>query len=102
MGGTTDNGQARYKASFMDQEGDPPTIPLTVGGRNGLQPHTEGKLVWKIELGAKKNYAHLGERLAKNEDLYRNRSDGLGLIPNLAQREDPPDYQRVGTGPYPC
>ena len=80
MGGTTDNGQARYKASFMDQEGDPPTIPLTVGGRNGLQPHTEGKLVWKIELGAKKNYAHLGERLAKNEDLYRNRSDGLGLI----------------------
>jgi hypothetical protein len=59
---------------------DLPTIPLTVGGRNGLQPHTENKFVWKVELGAKKNYILLGELLASNDDLYRNKSDGLGLI----------------------
>ena len=63
-----------------DLPASPSTIPLTVGGRNGLQPHTESKFVWKVELGAKKNYAHLGERLAYNDDLYRNGSDGLGLI----------------------
>ena len=49
-------------------------------GRNGLQPPTEDKFVWKVELGAKKNYGRLGERLARCDDLYRNRSNGLGLI----------------------
>ncbi len=51
-----------------------------VGGRKGLQPPTEGKFNWRIELGARKNYARLGERLARCDDLYRNGSDGLGLI----------------------
>ena len=36
--------------------------------------------MWKVEPGAKKNYRRLGERLANNDDLYRNGSDGLGLI----------------------
>ena len=91
------NGKGRPKATIQATQGDPsvppPTIPLTVGGRNGLQPHTEGKFVWKVEFGAKKNYARLGERLACSEDLYRNGSDGLGLDPGLAQRQDPPDQQ---------
>jgi len=57
-----------------------PTIPITVRGRNGLQPPTEGKFNWKVEAGAKKNYRRLGERLSHCDDLYRNGSDGLGLI----------------------
>ena len=53
-------------------------------GRNGLQPPKEGKFVWKVELGVKRNYGSLGERLACSEDLYRNGSEGLGLIEVLA------------------
>jgi len=52
----------------------------TVGGRMRLQPPTEGKFVWRVELGARKNYARLGERLARCDDLNRDRSDGLGLL----------------------
>ena len=78
------NGKGRPKATIQATQGDPsvapPTIPLPVVGRNGLQPHTEGKFVWKVELGAKKNYGRLGERLARCDDLYRNGSNGLGLI----------------------
>jgi hypothetical protein len=70
--------------SHTDAEGDlivgPPMIPLSVGGRNGLHANTEGKFVWKVELGAKRNYVRLGERLALCDSLYRNGSDGLGLI----------------------
>ena len=80
MAGPTLNGKPRRKVSIPVPEGDPAAIHLTVGGRNGLQPHTEGKFVWKVELGAKKNYGRLGERLARCDDLYRNRSNGLGLI----------------------
>jgi hypothetical protein len=80
MAGTRLNGKPKCKVSIPDPEGDPPMIPLSVGGRNGLQPHTEGKFIWKVELGAKKNYARLGERLARCDDLYRNGSNGLGLI----------------------
>ena len=56
-----------------------PRDTLPVGGRKGLQS-TQGKFVWKVELGAKTNYGRLGERLARCDDLYRNGSDGLGLI----------------------
>ena len=69
------NGKGRPKATIQATQGDPsvapPTIPLSVVGRNGLQPHTEGKFVWKVELGAKRNYGRLGERLARCDDLYR-------------------------------
>src|SRR5208337_899206 len=78
------NGKGRPKATIQATQGDPsvapPTIPLPVWGRNGLQPPIEDKFVWKVELGAKKNYGRLGERLARCDDLYRNRSNGLGLI----------------------
>jgi hypothetical protein len=81
---TTLNGKTRPKVSIPAPEGElsatPPTIPLTVRGRNGLQPLTEGKFVWKIEDGAKKNYHRLGELLSRCDDLYRNGSVGLGLI----------------------
>ena len=80
----TRNGRSGRKVSIPDTESDPlaapTTIPLSVGGRNGLQPQTEGRYNWKVEAGAKKNYGRLGERLACSEDLYRNGSDGLGLI----------------------
>src|SRR5690242_8249508 len=49
----------------------PGKIPPPVGDRKGLQPTTDGKLLWRVELGAKKNYSRLGERLARCEDLYR-------------------------------
>ncbi len=78
------NGKGWPKATIQATQGEPsvppPMISLPVWGRNGLQPHTEGKFVWKVELGAKKNYGRLGERLARCDDLYRNRSNGLGLI----------------------
>ena len=79
MTGTAPNGRASG-ISVPVHEGDSTTIPLSVAGRNGLQPPIGGKFVWKVELGAKKNYARLGERLACSEDLYRNGSEGLGLI----------------------
>jgi hypothetical protein len=53
---------------------------VTVWGRSGLRPHTEAKFNWRVELGATKNYCRLGLRLAQCDDLYRNRSDGLGLV----------------------
>ena len=56
-----------------------PRDTLPVGGCRGLQS-TQGKFVWKVELGAKRNYGRLGERLARCDDLYRNGSNGLGLI----------------------
>jgi hypothetical protein len=78
------NGKVMHKTLPCASQGDtaivPSTIPLAVGGRKGLQPLTEGKFVWKVELGAKKNYHSLGERLSRCDDLYRNGSDGLGLI----------------------
>ena len=78
------NGKGRPKATIQATQGDPsvppPMISLPVWGRNGLQPPIEDKFVWKVELGAKKNYGRLGERLARCDDLYRNRSNGLGLI----------------------
>jgi len=84
MTGTTLNGRASRGVSVPAHEGGSSTIPLSVGGRKGLQPPTGDKFVWKVERGAKKNYARLGERLACSEDLYRNRSEGLGLIQVLA------------------
>ena len=82
------NGKGRPKATIQATQGDPsvppPMISLPVWGRNGLQPPIEDKFVWKVELGAKKNYGRLGERLARCDDLYRNRSNGLGLIQVLA------------------
>ena len=84
MSVATPNGRARSgvfaRDLGSDSPSDPPTIPLPVGGRKGLQPPTEGKFVWKVEAGARKNYRRLGERLARCDDLYRNGSDGLGLI----------------------
>ena len=76
--------KGRPKATIQATQGDPsvppPMISLPVWGRNGLQPPIEDKFVWKVELGAKKNYGRLGERLARCDDIYRNGSDGLGLI----------------------
>ena len=95
---TTPNGRARRGVSVPAHEGGSSTIPLSVGGRNGLQPHTEGKFVWKVELGAKKNYARLGERLACSDDLYRNGSDGLGLIQVLPNGKTRLITKGVGTG----
>ncbi len=78
------NGEVRQRAGVQARKDDPSayssTIPPSVGGRNGLQPNTESKFVWKVEVGAKRNYLRLGERLANNDDLYRHGSDGLGLI----------------------
>jgi hypothetical protein len=74
------DGKARCEGPVPDSDGGRPTIPLTVRGRNGLQANKEGEFVWKVDAGAKKNYERLGERLATNDDLYRNGSDGLGLI----------------------
>jgi hypothetical protein len=78
------NGSLRLKRAIPDSDAKPlslpPTFPLGVGGRNGLQPPTENKFNWKVEAGAKKNYGRLGERLALCDDLFRNGSDGLGLI----------------------
>jgi len=55
-----------------------------VGDRGGCSPSpkesTEGKFQWKVEQGARKNYRRFGERLSQSIDLYRNKSDGLGLI----------------------
>ena len=56
-----------------------PRDTLPVGGCRGLQS-TQGKFIWMVERGAKTNYRLLGERLAGYDDLYRNGSDGLGLI----------------------
>jgi hypothetical protein len=66
----------------VDEVDDPALqmIPLTVGGCMGLRPQTEGKFVWKAELGVKTNYRRQGERLSHSEDLFRNKTDGLGLI----------------------
>jgi hypothetical protein len=55
-----------------------------VGGRGGCSPapqeSTKGKFRWKIEKGARRNYRLFGERLAQSVDLFRNGSEGLGLI----------------------
>ena len=80
MSRTSVNGKIRPKNTVRPTQDEPSTIPLAVGGRNGLQPLTDGKFKWKVELGAKKNYRRLGDRLAVCNDLYRNGSDGLGLI----------------------
>ncbi len=42
---STLNGKPRRSFPIPNPQGDPLTIPLTVGGRNGLQPHTEGKFI---------------------------------------------------------
>ncbi len=55
-------------------------IEEAVGSRKGLQLPKEGKFNWRVELGARKNYSRLGERLAQCDDIYGNGSDGLGLI----------------------
>lgn len=51
-----------------------------VGDRKGLRPPTGKKFVWRVELGARKNYSRLGEQLARCDDLFRDGSDGLGLL----------------------
>ena len=50
-----------------------------------VDPKRQGKtkkvVVWRIERGARRNYRHLGKRLARrNKALYRNGSSGHGLI----------------------
>jgi hypothetical protein len=95
------NGKGRPKATIQATQGDPsvppPMISLPVWGRNGLQPPIEDKFVWKVELGAKKNYGRLGERLARCDDLYRNRSNGLGLIQVLPNGK--PGAEGIGLHP---
>ena len=66
-----------------DRNASAPASP-TVGGRVGLQPPTGGRLDWRIEDGAKANYDRLGRRLAHCEDLYRDGTDGHGLIQVLS------------------
>ena len=68
-----------------------PTEPLTtsdssedgiegaVGGRNG-SPKEEDKYVWEVDDGASKNYERFGRRMATCQDLFRNGSEGHGLI----------------------
>jgi hypothetical protein len=62
------------------------TIELpTVRGVRGVVPLPQKKPVqifaWKVERGARFNYSRLGKRLARrNPSLFRNASDGHGLI----------------------
>jgi hypothetical protein len=51
----------------------------TVGGRIG-SPKEEDILVWEVNDGASRNYEAFGNRLAASPDLYRNRSEGHGLV----------------------
>ena len=78
MADTKLNGKPKRKVCIPDSKGDPsvppPMISLPVGGRNGLQ----GKFVWKVELGAKRNYARLGERLARCDDSIEMGRTGWG------------------------
>lgn len=60
-------------------------LDSAVGGVCRVDPKRQGKtkkvVVWKIERGARRNYVHLGKRLAwRNKALYRNGSNGHGLI----------------------
>ena len=50
-----------------------------MGGRNGF-PKEEDTFVWEVDDGAFKNYEWFGKRLAACPDLYRNTSEGHGLI----------------------
>lgn len=45
------------------------------------QKETRRMVLWRVEKGARRNYRHLGKRLAeRNPALYRNGSAGHGLI----------------------
>jgi hypothetical protein len=57
-----------------------------VGGVDSeRQEETTEIVIWRIEWGARRNYAHLGKQLAaRNKALYRNGSAGHGLIHVLA------------------
>jgi len=60
-----------------------PEAPETIGavaGRNGSGQEGKRRFVWKVEQGASRNYRRFGERLAESPDLFRNKSDGLGLV----------------------
>jgi hypothetical protein len=39
-----------------------------------------GDFMWSVEDGARANYDRLGERLSAFDDLFRNGSNGVGLI----------------------
>lgn len=56
--------------------------PTAVRGRKGSlkEGRTARRFNWRVEAGAKKNYARLGRRLARCGDLYRNGTAGAGLI----------------------
>ena len=60
----------------------------TVGGRGGGDPlrleSNPRRFVWKVEQGARRNYRRFGERLVQCGDLYRNKSEGHGLIQVLS------------------
>src|SRR5262249_25345967 len=58
-----------------------------VRGSNPLHQRATSKRItrWKVERGARRNYRLLGRRLAEaNQDLYRNGTNGRGLIHVLA------------------
>src|SRR4051794_25759386 len=51
----------------------------SVGGCNGF--HKEGSdFLWEVDHGASRNYQAFGRRMAVCPDLYRNTSEGHGLI----------------------
>lgn len=58
------------------------TTPTAVGGRKGSPQvgSATGRFNWRVEAGARKNYARLGRRLARSGDLYRNGTAGAGLV----------------------
>jgi hypothetical protein len=53
---------------------------MGVMGCNGLPLEEEDRFVWEVAAGAAQNYRALGLRMAACSDLYRNTSDGHGLI----------------------
>jgi hypothetical protein len=69
---TPANGRAA--ASPSDDRAETP-----VGGCNGFLKE-EGHFVWEVDNGASRNYKDFGVRMAVCPDLYRNTSEGHGLI----------------------
>jgi hypothetical protein len=63
--------------------GEPPR-PAPVRGRGGCRGTTQGEddvFVWRVEDGARRNYDRLGAELAaRGAPLYRNQTDGHGLL----------------------
>ena len=66
-----------------DGQPDPPSPDVcsseAVGGRNG-SPKEEDKYVWEVDDGAFKNYERFGRRMATCPDLFRNGTEGYGLV----------------------